>query len=99
MKASKIIRMILFGLLYGINLFLALSLWLCGLSGNIMLGIILIAFYRLSLWHTPIAVTIVCWLPIEPKISVRKKLMLNFIQLICCGALFLTCRLLFGNWY
>ena len=39
MKALKIIKAILFGLIYSTNLFLAVSLWLCGESGNIMLGI------------------------------------------------------------
>jgi hypothetical protein len=64
-----------------------------------MLGILLIAVYRLSLWFSPVAVTVVCWLPFGPKIPVRKRLLFNLAHLVFCGALFLTCFLLFGNWY
>ena len=67
MKALKIIKAILFGLIYGTNLFLAVCLWLCGQSGNIMLGILLIALYRPSLWFAPLWLTILCWLPTRPK--------------------------------
>ena len=99
MKESKLIKTILFSFIYGINLFFALSLWLCGKSGNILFGIILIILYRLSLWFSPIAVTIVCWLPLKPKLSVRKKLLLNLVHLAFCGILFTLCFLLLGNWY
>ena len=99
MKNSKKIKTILFSIVYGLNLFFALSLWLCGLSGNIMLGIFLILFYRLSLWSAPIALTIICWLPSEPKLPVRKKLIINLAHLVLCGALFVVCFLVFGNWY
>ena len=34
MKKSKLIKTILFSFIYGINLFFALSLWLCGRSGK-----------------------------------------------------------------
>ena len=99
MKTSQIIKMILFSLVYGSNLFFAWALWLCGESGNIMLGILLIVFYRLSLWFSPLAVTIICWLPWKPKEPAQKKLLFNLAHLLCCGVLFLTCNLLFGNWY
>lgn len=99
MKTSQIIKTILFSLVYGSNLLLALLLWLCGLSGNIMLGIIFIVLYRLSLWFSPIAVTVICWLPLKSKVPTRTKLLFNVVHLLLCGALFLTCRLLFGNWY
>ena len=99
MNTAKKIKLILFGLTYGLNLFLALALWLCGLSGNILLGIFLIVFYRLSLCFTPLAVTVICWLPIKPKLPARKRLLSNLVHLLFCGALFLTCFLLFGNWY
>ena len=99
MTASKIIKIILFTLVYSINFSLALALWLCGLSGNIMIGIFLIALYRLSLWFSPLAVTVVCWLPLKPKVPVRSKLLFNLAHLAFCGALFLTCFLLFGNWF
>lgn len=99
MTLSKIIKMILFGLVYGTNLFFALALSLCGLSGNIMLGILLIVLYRLSLWLSPIAITLICWLPLKPKVPIRKKLLFYFVHLAFCGILFLICYLLFGNWY
>lgn len=99
MNLSKIIKAILFGWVYGTNLLFALGLWLCGLNGNIMLGILFIAFYRLSLWSAPFAVTILCWLPWKPKLPARKKLLFNLIHLLVCGLLFVICRLLFGNWY
>ena len=99
MKSSKLYKSILFSIVYGLNLLLALALWLCGLSGNIMIGIFLIALYRLSLWTAPIAITIICWLPSEPKLPVRKKLLFNLVQLLLCGALFCVCFLVFGNWY
>ena len=99
MSKSKIIKSILFGLVYGTNLFLAFLLWLCGLSGNIMIGILLIALYRPSLWFSPLAATLICWLPIKPVPSVRRRLLFNLAHLVICGALFLTCFLLFGNWY
>lgn len=99
MTPSKIIKSILFALVYLSNIFFALCLWLCENSGNIMLGIIFIIFYRLSLWFSPLAVSVICWLPIEPRISAKKKLLLNLAHLVFCGLLFLTCFLLFGNWY
>lgn len=99
MSIYKIIKAILFAMVYGANLFFALALWLCGLSGNIMLGILLIVCYRLSLWSAPFMVTAVCWLPLKPKVPARKKLLFNFVHLIFCSGLFLLCYLLFGNWY
>ncbi len=99
MKNSKKIKTILFFIVYGLNLLLALSLWLCGRSGNIMLGILLIVLYRPSLWFAPLAVSAICWLPSDPKIDARKKLSFNLLHLAICGALFVLCFLLFGNWY
>ncbi len=99
MKTSQIIKTILFALVYASNLLFAFLLWLCGNSGNIMLGIIFIAVYRLSLWFSPVAVTLICWLPLKPKVPARKKLLFNLAHLLICGVLFLTCNLLFGNWY
>ena len=95
----KIIKTCLFGLIYSSNLFFALILWLCGESGNIMLGIIAIAFYRLTLWTAPLAVTVVCWLPSRPKIPIKTKLAFNLVHLALSGLLFVVCYLLFGNWY
>ena len=99
MKISKLIKSILFGLVYGSNLFFALCLWLCGLSGNIMLGILLIVFYRLSLWLSPVAVTAICWIPLKSDVPIRKRLLFYLVHMILCGALFLICYLVFGNWY
>lgn len=99
MNASQKVKTTLFGLVYGLNLFFAIALWLCGQSGNIMLGILLIVFYRLSLWFLPLAVTIICWLPFKPKVPASKKLLCNLVHLLLCGILFVTCNFLFGNWY
>lgn len=99
MSASKIIKTISFVLVYWINLVLAAALWLCGQSGNIMLGILLIVLYRLSLWSTPFLVTLICWLPSMPKLSVKRKLLINAAHLLLCGALYVLCFLLFGNWF
>ena len=99
MTASKIVKSILFAHVYGLNLIFALALWLCGQSGNIMLGILCFAFYRLSLWLAPAAVTLICWLPFKPKVPASKKLIFNLVLLLFCGLLFLLCYLLFGNWY
>ena len=99
MELSKVIKTVLFGLVYGINFILAFALWLCGVYGNILLGIFFIIFYRLSLWTAPFALTIICWLPFKPKVSVRKKLLFNIVHLLFCGLLFSLCYLLFGNWY
>ena len=99
MKISTVIKTVLLGWIYGVNLLLALALWLCGSSGNILLGIVLIVLYRLSLWISPIAGTVICWLPLTPKVLASKKLLLNLIHLLICGGLFLICYLLFGNWY
>ena len=99
MPTSKLIKTILFSVVYSINILLAAALWLSGNDGNILLGIILILFYRLSLWSLPWAVTIISWLPLKPKVSIRKKLLFNFVHLIFCGILFLICYLLFGFWY
>lgn len=99
MKNSKKIKTILFSIVYGLNLLLALALWVCGLSGNIMIGILLIVLYRLSLWFAPLAVSVICWLPSEQKVAARKKLSFNLLHLALCGALFVLCFLLFGNWY
>ena len=99
MTTSKIVKSILFGAVYGINLFFALILWLCGETGNIMIGILAIIFYRLSLWLAPVAVTVICWIPLKPVVSAKKKLLFNLIHLFLCAALFVLCYLLFGNWY
>lgn len=99
MTTSKIVKTILFSLVYGINIFYAMCLWLCGADGNIMLGIIFIVLYRLSLWFAPVAVTIVCWLPLRPKVPLKIKLLSNLVHLAICGLLFVLCYLLFGNWY
>ena len=98
MGASRLARAILLGLIYVVNLFLALALWLCGLSGNILLGIIVIVLYRLSLWLAPIAITVLYWLPWKIKITRVKRLLFYFAHLILCSGLFVVCRLLFGNW-
>ncbi len=99
MGISKKTKAVLFGLVYGTNLLSAFFLWLCGVYGNIMLGILLIVFYRLSLWTAPLSLTVICWLPSKVKITVRKKLLYNFLHLLLCAMLFLLCYLLFGNWY
>ena len=99
MKNSKLIKTILFFFVYGFNLLSAILLWLCGLSGNIMLGILLIVVYRLSLWTMPLWITLICWLPSDPKIPVRKKLIFNLVHLAICACFFVLCFLLFGNWY
>lgn len=99
MGISKKTKSLLFGLVYGSNLLSAFFLWLCGVYGNIMLGILLIVFYRLSLWTAPLSLTVICWLPSKVKITVRKKLLYNFLHLLLCGMLFCVCYLLFGNWY
>ena len=93
---SRKVRIVLFALIYGINLLLALLLGLCE---SILLGIIFILFYRLSLWFSPIAVTAVCWLPSRPRMSVRKRVVLNLAHLLGCAVLFLICRCAFGFWY
>lgn len=99
MSNSKKIKLVFFGLVYGFNLFFALVLWLCGQSGNIMLGILSIVIYRLSLWFSPAAVTIICWFPSKPKVPIPKKVLFNLVHLLFCGCLFVICFLLFGNWY
>ncbi|MBE6649448.1 MAG: hypothetical protein E7614_08035 [Ruminococcaceae bacterium] len=99
MNTSKIIKTMLFVLVYGLNLFFSFGLWFCGLSGNIMLGILFIIVYRLSLWFSPLMVTVICWLPFKPVVPVYKKLIFNLVHLILCGVLFLNSYLWFGNWY
>lgn len=99
MGISQKTKAVLFGLVYGSNLSSAFFLWLCGVYGNIMLGILLIVFYRLSLWTAPLSLTVICRLPSKVKITVRKKLLYNFLHLLLCGMLFCVCYLLFGNWY
>ena len=99
MKSSRPIKSILYGLIYGFNLLWALCLWLAGLDGNIMLGILLIVLYRSSLWFAPVAVTFICWLPSRPKLPLRKKLIMNGVLLLACGILSVICYLIFGNWY
>ena len=99
MKIPRKVKIILFALTYGINLFSGLCLWLSGISGNILLGILFFLFYRLSLWLSPAAVTLICWLPSAPIIPIRKKLLFNLAHLLFCGCLFLISYLLFGNWY
>ena len=99
MTTSQKFKTLLLGLVYGTNLFFALALWLCGESGNILFGIFCIILYRLSLWCSPIAITIICWLPSRPKVPVHKKFLFYFAHLCLCVLLFLTCFLIFGNWY
>ena len=99
MKAAKIIKSILFALVYFANLFWGACLWLAGKDGNIMSGIIFIVFYRLSLWLTPFLVTVICWLPFPPRVPIRKKILFNIVHLVFSGLLFVICYLLFGNWF
>lgn len=99
MNSCKSFKWISLSLVYGINLLLAIALWLCGLSGNIMIGIFLIAFYRLSLWFSPLAVTVIAWIPPKSEVPISKKLLHNLLYLLICGVQFLICFLVFGNWY
>ena len=99
MNVPKVIKAFLLGSVYGINLLFALALWLCGMDGNIMLGIIFIVFYRLSLWFAPLAVTVIYWLPFGTKATLPRKLLFYSVHLLLCGSLFLICHLVFGNWY
>ena len=99
MTVSKIIKSILLGLVYTTNLFFALCLWLCGESGNILIGIFMIILYRLSLWFAPLLVTVIYWIPLKPRVPIRTKLLHNLILLLLCGVLFVLCYLIFGNWY
>ena len=99
MKALKIIRTILLCLVYSLHFLCALSLWLCGQSGNIMLGILLIALYRFSLWTAPFAITVLCWIPLTKGVPIHKRIWQYLLLMLLCGALFLLCRLLFGNWF
>ena len=99
MTTSKIIKSILFGAVYTTNLFWALVLWWCGLGERMIIGIFAIIFYRLSLWFAPVLVTVICWIPLRPKVAFWKKLIFNLAHLVFCGILFCTCFLLFGNWY
>lgn len=99
MKALKIIKSILFALVYSTNLLFALCLWSCGQRGDIFLGIIFIVLYRLSLWFSPVLITVLCWLPTRPKRPLYQKLIFNLVHLTLCAGLFGLCFLLFGNWY
>ena len=99
MKTKNHTKAILLGLVYGIHFLLALSLWLCGQSGNILLGILLIVLYRPSLWYTPAVVSAICWLPIKSEIPIKKRVLFYVANLLICGALFVLCRILFGNWF
>lgn len=99
MDVLKTLKRVALGSIFGINLFLALCLWLCGLKGNIMIGILVIVLYRLSLWLSPFAVTLIAWLPSEPKMTVGEKLLFNLALLLLCGVLFGLCYLISGNWF
>ena len=99
MTTSKAIKTVLLCSVWGLNLSLALCMWLCGLTGNIMLGILVIVLYRPSLWFSPLAVTVICWLPLKPHIPVSKKLLFNLACLVITGVLFAVCFLISGNWY
>ena len=95
----KTIQRALIGLVYGLHLLWALLLWLCGQSGNIMLGIILIVLYRISLWTAPFAITVLCWIPLTKGVPIHKRIWQYLLLMLLCGVLFLLCRLLFGNWF
>lgn len=99
MTTSQKIKSILLGIVFGLNLLLALCLYLCGITGNILFGILLIAFYRISLQGLPLAVIVICWLPLDRQVGWRKKLSFNLVLLVFSGLAFVLCRLLFGNWY
>ena len=99
MKAKKYTKPILLGAVYGIHFLLALALWLCGKSGNIMLGILLIVLYRPNLWFTPLVVTAICWLPIKSDATLQKRVLFYLANIVICTFLFVLCRLLFGNWF
>ena len=99
MSASRIVKTILLAATHVNNLFWALVLWWCGLGERIMIGILAIAFYRLSLWSAPFIVTLVCWLPLRPKVAAYKRLLMNLVCLAVCGAQFVICFALFGNWF
>jgi hypothetical protein len=92
-------RAILTAAPFAINLFFCLCLELSAREGNIMLGILFIAFYRLSLWAAPFALTVICWLPLRPKITAKEKLLNNTLCLALSFGLFVLCKLVFGSWY
>ena len=95
----KKVKKISLASVYGINLFFTICLWLCGLGGNILIGIFAILFYRLSLWAAPLTVTVICWIPLESKVPIYKKALLNLLLLFLCGVLFFVCYLIPGGWY
>ena len=99
MTVSKIVKAIMLGATSVNNLFWALVLWWCGLGEHIMIGILAIVFYRLSLWTAPFIVTLVCWLPLRPQVAAYKRLLMNLVCLAVCGAQFVICFALFGNWF
>lgn len=99
MTTSQKIKIISLASVYGINLFFALCLWLCGIGGNILIGIFAVLFYRLSLWASPLAVTVICWIPSKPKVPIYKKALLNLLLLLLCGVLFFVCYLISGGFY
>ena len=99
MTASKIVKSILLGATHVNNLFWALVLYWCGLGERMMIGIFAIIFYRLSLWTAPFLVSAICWLPLRPKVAAYKRLLMNLVCLAVCGAQFVICFALFGNWF
>ena len=99
MTASKIVKTILLGAVYTTNLFWALVLYWCGLGERMMIGILAICFYRLSLWFSPFLITVICWLPLRPKVAFWKKMLFYLVNLKFCATLYYTCFLLFGNWF
>ena len=99
MTASKIVKAALLGATYVTNIFWAIVLWWCGLGGHIMIGIFAIVFYRISLWLSPLLVSLICWLPLRPKVSAHRRLLMNLVCLVACVAQFVLCYLLFGNWF
>ena len=99
MTASQIVKSILLGATHINNLFWARVLYWCGLGERMMIGILAIVFYRLSLWCSPFLVTAICWLPLRPKVAAYKRLLMNLVCLAVCGAQFVICFALFGNWF
>ena len=95
----KIVKVALLGLTYSWNLLLAAALWGCGQTGNIMLGILAIAFYRLSLWTAPFLVTAFCWIPTRPKKPLYQRFIFYFVNLLLCVGMYVICFLITGNWF
>ena len=83
----------------GANILYWLILQACSLCENILLGIFAILLYRLTLWLSPLWVTVISWISVKKMYTIGQRFAFYTMALALNFMLFLLCFYTSGSWY